>query len=705
MKFRIKPILYLLILSTLVLSFPGCSDTTDPQPGASTNGTVSPFIFGANLDWIHMAAYTMEYGDKLRDRSFRCKTDVVNKVPAWATFPPSDPEMEPVLDFDLDNDDDIVRTVNWMTAESGDPNPAGGKNYTGYVKLFQDTVGYTGISQLVMGGVKSEQDYQIYFSSFGVDSDETAEVHLQTDLNIEPVTSLDFASVTVTNNGIWTQHCITLTPSEDEPNPSLSIYLTSPGTIKIDEVRMFRTISEPAIKTTLKTAIQNLGVKSLRWPGGTLVDWFSWTDSIGPILSRGELQAYNYYETPALGLHEFLDLCEELNIEPFVMVNVLKTPEDAVNLIEYILGPSGSTQGAIRTANGRDNPWDVKYFEIGNEPVKNYGGGSVPDTGAYYASQATAIITAMKAKAESLGKTIRLGAISEPGFQMADWLVPGAINETVDMLYNWNSQVFDPNTGVTNADFTNGHFYSSRYYTTNPEDHFRYAMTGGALLNQTIQTKIEAVTSLPIWLTEYNIVIVEKINDKDFVHVEYLKDFQSGLAIADILMCIIERKLPGAHIYNLFDTNGFGIIKNPDTGLLRPGGLVFRLFSIMANEELLDITIDNNSTYTIATGKEIVPSGFSYPIITAIASKNSATKKTRIILLNRDYSNDITVTLVPEGFTPGEADLHRYENNNLEAHNEDPDNISVSIITESIIINNPFTITVPAHSLWRIDFK
>lgn len=708
MKLRIKTILYLSLLSALALSLPGCkSDCSEQQPenqkGADHHDTVSPSIFGANLDWIHLAAFTMEHGDIIRDRSFRStpyddEEEVDNeddkKVKVWHKYTEAGiyPETDP---------DPSTRKITWNTTEPGDINPAGGKSYIGYVELYQNTPAFTGISQFTMVGIESGQNYQIYFSSFGYNSTPNATVYLY-DTTTPIPNILASSSITAANNE-WTQHSVTLSPSASESNPKFGICLTSAGTIRIDEVRMFRTGSMPTVKTELKTAIQDLGVKSLRWPGGTLVDWFTWTDSIGPVISRGELQAYQYYETPALGLHEFLNLCEELELEPFVMVNVLKSAADAANLVEYILGPSGSTQGTIRAANGRANPWEVKYFEIGNEPINSYSGGSVPDTGAYYASQTKLIIAAMEAKSESLGKKISFGAINEPCFQMADWLVPGVINEDVDLLYYWNSQVFDTVTGIKNADFTNGHFYSSRFYDTDEEIRFRYAMTGGKLLDQTIQTKIEAVTSIPFWLTEYNIVIVKKIDEKDVVQVEYLKDFQSGLAIADILMYIIKRRLPGAHIYNLIDTNGFGILLDHETGSLRPTGHIFRLFSVMADEKLLDVKVDNDSSYTIATGNGNVPAGFSYPLITAIATKNSATGKARVMLLNRDYGNDITFTIDFKGFTPGDADLHRYENNDLGENNETVENVSIS--TESITIDSPFSVTLPAHSLWRIDFK
>lgn len=66
-------------------------------------------------------------------------------------------------------------------------------------------------------------------------------------------------------------------------------------------------------------------------------------------------------------------------------------------------------------------------------------------------------------------------------------------------------------------------------------------------------------------------------------------------SIADMLIYMIDKELPGADIYNFIDLNGFGIIRDPETNILRPAGLVFRLFSVMAGENMLDVCIDDNS--------------------------------------------------------------------------------------------------------------
>ena len=91
-------------------------------------------------------------------------------------------------------------------------------------------------------------------------------------------------------------------------------------------------------------------------------------------------------------------------------------------------------------------------------------------------------------------------------------------------------------------------------------------------------------------------------------------DFQSGLAVADMLFTFMNNRIGGAHIWNLAQP-WFGAIQNPDSGRLRPSGLVFKMISPFAGEEYLNASIDNSETITTVADSGNVPSGLSYPVI------------------------------------------------------------------------------------------
>ncbi|PKL16331.1 MAG: hypothetical protein CVV49_16800 [Spirochaetae bacterium HGW-Spirochaetae-5] len=442
----------------------------------------------------------------------------------------------------------------------------------------------------------------------------------------------------------------------------------------------------------MKTKIADLGVRSLRYPGGTLTDFFFWKDSIGSIEKRGEMMTYNTLETPVIGLHEFLNFCEANSITPLIQVNVLDTADNAADLVEYILGSSSTTQGAMRAANGRTNPWNATLFEIGNEPVSFYQGLTLSETGKNYAL-----------KASEIGVDIKLGGVTESAFQLADWMVSGSGNDTLQMLYDWNSHVFTEGGLSSTTDFALGHFYSSRYWHDDTEKDYRWILSGGEVLRRTLAEKVKPHTgTLPIWITEYHVTVE---NSSNIIQPSYGNDYQSGLAIADMLLMMMNNGVQGAYIHNLAQENCWGLINYNQGWALRPAGHVFRLFSPAAGETRLSITTDSTDVYTIPApgGEGNVPLNLQYPLVSASATVNKTSGKPRVFIINRDYTTDKTVTINLEGFNPGNAEQYLYTNSLVSAHNE-TDPSTVGITQSSVVFSNPFTVTIPAHSCMRIDF-
>ena len=130
-------------------------------------------------------------------------------------------------------------------------------------------------------------------------------------------------------------------------------------------------------------ALKRLNVPVLRWPGGCFADDYHWRDGIGPRNQRPTTLNIHWggEETNAFGTHEFLDLCELLDCEAYVAGNVGSgTVEEMREWVEYMTSDSNGTLANLRRENGREKPWRVKYFGVGNE---NWGcGGNM--TADYY---------------------------------------------------------------------------------------------------------------------------------------------------------------------------------------------------------------------------------------------------------------------------------------------------------------------------------
>ena len=120
----------------------------------------------------------------------------------------------------------------------------------------------------------------------------------------------------------------------------------------------------------LVEALRELKVPVLRWPGGCFADEYHWRDGIGPQESRPRMINSNWggtVEDNSFGTHEFLNLCEMLGIEPYLSGNVGSgSVEELAKWVEYITAKDG-TMADERKANGRQEPWRLKYLGIGNE--------------------------------------------------------------------------------------------------------------------------------------------------------------------------------------------------------------------------------------------------------------------------------------------------------------------------------------------------
>ena len=128
--------------------------------------------------------------------------------------------------------------------------------------------------------------------------------------------------------------------------------------------------NEDGYRIDVLNALRDLKVPVMRWPGGCFADDYHWMDGIGPQSERPRILNSNWggtLEDNSFGTHEFLNLCEKLGIEPYISGNVGSgSVEEMSKWIEYMTAQSGS-MAELRQKNGRQEPWHVKFFGIGNE--------------------------------------------------------------------------------------------------------------------------------------------------------------------------------------------------------------------------------------------------------------------------------------------------------------------------------------------------
>nr|WP_179673266.1 alpha-L-arabinofuranosidase C-terminal domain-containing protein [Duganella sp. 1224] len=118
-------------------------------------------------------------------------------------------------------------------------------------------------------------------------------------------------------------------------------------------------------------ALKDIHVPLVRWPGGCFADEYHWRDGIGPREKRPVKVNTNWGgvdESNAVGTHEFFDLVDLLGADAYVNGNLgTGSAQEMSEWIEYMTSDSKSTLANLRRKNGRDKPFKVAYFAVGNE--------------------------------------------------------------------------------------------------------------------------------------------------------------------------------------------------------------------------------------------------------------------------------------------------------------------------------------------------
>jgi alpha-N-arabinofuranosidase len=160
-------------------------------------------------------------------------------------------------------------------------------------------------------------------------------------------------------------------------------------------------------------ALKNLKVPVVRWPGGCFADEYHWRDGIGPREKR-PVKVNTHWggvpETNEFGTHEFMAFAEMIGTKVYISGNVGSgSPQEMADWMEYMTSNTVSTLANERRKNGRDQPWDVHFFGIGNE-TWGCGGNMTPE---FYANLFRQYATYVKAPRGKRPKIVASGGNDE----------------------------------------------------------------------------------------------------------------------------------------------------------------------------------------------------------------------------------------------------------------------------------------------------
>lgn len=143
----------------------------------------------------------------------------------------------------------------------------------------------------------------------------------------------------------------------------------STGMLWIDHVSLLPVDSIALVKREVVEMTKDLNAGMMRL-AGNYISAYHWEHGVGPVLERPVMynEAWRGWTSKYFGTDEFIRFCRELEVEPLICVNDGSgTPEEAAQWIEYCNGSADTPMGALRARNGFPEPYNVKYWEIGNE--------------------------------------------------------------------------------------------------------------------------------------------------------------------------------------------------------------------------------------------------------------------------------------------------------------------------------------------------
>ena len=200
----------------------------------------------------------------------------------------------------------------------------------------------------------------------------------------------------------WTQYSTQLVNTAMAPNSNNSFAITFDASEVAGNTYYFGLVScfpetynnrPNGLRRDLAAGIKDLGAKFLRFPGGNNLEGYSiqqrwiWNETIGPLRYRkGRVGDWGYANTNGLGLLEFLEWCEDIDLERLLGVyagfclsiwgqdgtsfpedKMQLVLEDILNELEYCTGDTSTYWGGLRAEHGHPEPFVINFIEIGNE--------------------------------------------------------------------------------------------------------------------------------------------------------------------------------------------------------------------------------------------------------------------------------------------------------------------------------------------------
>ncbi len=275
--------------------------------------------------------------------------------------------------FDYSDSNDIWLKY-WQKHGESDKNliqrDDGGYNENGrfYVSIQNSENTFSGVYQTIY--VDDTVSLDLYFYSRGIVESGQIEARIY-DLELN---NLIYTYKFNNPEQTWSKSETIIPKLTDYHKVVLMIGLNGIGKVDFDEASCMPTNNVLGVRREFYDLLKDWDMGILRYPGGTFADTYAsnWYNGVGDIDKRqspnNEPPPLSFPQRFDFGTLEFLNFCNLINTEPHITANYESgSPELAREWVEYCNGDTNSNLGKLRKTHGYESPFNVKYWEVGNE--------------------------------------------------------------------------------------------------------------------------------------------------------------------------------------------------------------------------------------------------------------------------------------------------------------------------------------------------
>lgn len=444
------------------------------------------------------------------------------------------------------------------------------------------------------------------------------------------------------------------------------------------------------IRNDIVQALKHINIPNLRWPGGCFADEYHWKDGIGPKEQRPSMVNTHWggvTENNHFGTHEFMDLCEQLECEPYICGNLGSgTVHEMQQWVEYITFDGVNPMADQRKENGHPDPWHLKYWGVGNE---NWAcGGSM--RAEYYVDEFRRYQTYIR---NFGGNNI--------------YKVACGPNEDD---YHWTETMMK-NTFSFQGDKHLMHGLSLHYYTNYRESATEFGEDEWFLVLKKALHMNELITRHSTIMDQYDpnkrvaLIVDEwgtwyKVEPDTNPRFLYQQNSLRDALVAALHFHIFHDHNDRVHMANIAQTVNVlqsMILTQDEKMLLTPTYHVFDMFKVHHDATKLDLHLQT-SNYTYE--------GDSIPQISASASKD-ADGRVHLSLCNTDPNKAIDLTCGVRGMSPNSVTGQILTADMMTAHNtfEEPEQIKPAEFQGATIDGDNLSIVLPGKSVVVLELS